>query len=128
MILFSDKLVPYEVFIKDLAREIVAQTTEVLREPNDIISQNKAFKLFGAGNVRRWVKEEKLIPVSKRPGKIEYRVFDLKDFRNANKIILLQLKIYKVYGIHNNRSKHRVLEMVYSSWYATSIHASNLDG
>ena len=78
MIQFSDKLVPYEVFIKDLAREIVAQTTEVLREPNDIISQNKAFKLFGAGNVRRWVKEEKLIPVSKRPGKIEYRVFDLK--------------------------------------------------
>ena len=78
MIQFSDKLVPYEVFIKDLAREIVAQTTEVLREPNDIISQNKAFKLFGAGNVRRGVKEEKLIPVSKRPGKIEYRVFDLK--------------------------------------------------
>jgi hypothetical protein len=78
MIQFSDKLVPYEVFIKDLAREIVAQTTEVLREPNYIISQNKAFKLFGAGNVRRWVKEEKLIPVSKRPGKIEYRVFDLK--------------------------------------------------
>ena len=78
MLQFADKLVPYEVFIKDLAREIVALTTEHLREPNDIISQNKAFKLYGAGNVRRWVKEGSLVPVSKRPGKIEYNVFDLK--------------------------------------------------
>lgn len=78
MIQFADKCVPYEVFVKDLAREIVALQTEALRQPNDIISQRKAYKLFGTGNVRRWVKEEKLVPVSKRPGKIEYRVFDLK--------------------------------------------------
>ena len=94
MIQFADKCVPYEVFVKDLAREIVALQTDTLRMPSDIVSQNKAFKLFGEGNVRRWVKEEKklfgegnvrrwvkeekLVPVSKRPGKIEYRVFDLK--------------------------------------------------
>lgn len=78
MIQFDNKMVPYEVFVKDLSREIAGQITEALREPNEIISQNKAFKLFGEGNVRRWVKEERLIPVSKRPGKIEYRVFDLK--------------------------------------------------
>lgn len=78
MIQFANKLVPYEVFIKDLAREIVAQQTEALRQPNDIISQNKAFKLFGAGNVRRWRQKGLLEPVSKRPGKIEYRIFDLK--------------------------------------------------
>ena len=72
MIQFADKLIPYEIFVKDLAREIVALQTEALRQPNDIISQNKAFKLFGAGNVRRWVKEEKLIPVNKRTVKIEY--------------------------------------------------------
>ncbi len=82
MIQFENKLVPYEVFIKDLAREIVAQQTEILRMPNDIISQNKAFKLFGAGNVRRWVKEGRLIPKSKRPGKIEYSIFDLKRLQN----------------------------------------------
>ena len=64
MIQFADKMVPYEVFIKDLAREIVAQTSEALREPNDIISQNMAFKIFGQGNIRRWVKEGKLVPVS----------------------------------------------------------------
>ena len=78
MIQFADMCVPYEAFVKDLAREIVALQTDTLRMPSDIVSQNKAFKLFGEGNVRRWVKEEKLVPISKRPGKIEYRVFDLK--------------------------------------------------
>lgn len=75
---FSDKLVPYEVFIKDLARELTAQTSEALRAQNNIVSQNQAFKQFGAGNVRRWLKEGLLTPISKRPGKIEYNVFDLK--------------------------------------------------
>ena len=75
MIQFEDKLVPYEVFIKDLAREVAAQTSEALRFNNNIVSQNQA---FGAGNVRHWVKEGLLTPISKRPGKIEYNVFDLK--------------------------------------------------
>ena len=78
MIQFPDKLVPYEVFVKDLARELTAQTSEALRVPNSILSQNKAYKIFGAGNVRRWVREGLLTPISKRPGKIEYNVFDLK--------------------------------------------------
>ena len=68
---FSDKWVPYEVFIKDLARELTAQTSEALRAQNNIVSQNQAFKQFGAGNVRRWLKEGLLTPISKRPGKIE---------------------------------------------------------
>jgi hypothetical protein len=75
---FSDKSVPYEVFIKDLAREVAAQTCEALRLNNNIVSQNQAFKQFGAGNVRRWLKEGLLTPISKRPGKIEYNVFELK--------------------------------------------------
>ena len=78
MIQFEDKLVPYEVFVKDLARELTAPTCEALRLNNNIVSQNQAFKQFGAGNVRRWVKEGLLTPISKRPGKIEYNVFDLK--------------------------------------------------
>ena len=75
---FVDQMVPYEVFVRDLAREIVALQTEALHTPNDIISQNEAYRRFGAGNVRRWLKEGLLIPISKRPGKIEYNVFDLK--------------------------------------------------
>ena len=78
MIQFGDKLVPYEVFIKDLAREVAALTSEALREPNSILSQNRAYRLFGASNVRRWLKAGLLSPVSKRPGKIEYNIFDLK--------------------------------------------------
>ncbi len=78
MIQFEDKLVPYEVFVKDLARELTAQTSEALRLNNNIISQNQAYKRYGPGNVRRWLKEGLLTPISKRPGKIEYNVFDLK--------------------------------------------------
>ena len=78
MIQFADKMVPYDVFVRDLAREIVAQQTEVLRWPSDIISQRQAYKLFGEANVRRWVREERLVPVSKRPGKVEYNIFDLR--------------------------------------------------
>ena len=46
---FVDQMVPYEVFVRDLAREIVALQTEALRTPNDIISQNQAYRRFGAG-------------------------------------------------------------------------------
>ncbi len=55
IIQIADKCIPYEVYVKDLAREIVALQTEALRQPNDIISQRKAYKLFGTGKVRRWV-------------------------------------------------------------------------
>ena len=37
-----------------------------------------AFKMFGQGNIRRWRKKGLLEPVSKRPGKLEYRVSDLR--------------------------------------------------
>ena len=92
MIQFADKLVPYEIFVKDLAREIVAQQTERLRLPNDIISQNKAYKLFGAGNVRRWLRNGELVPISKRPGKIEYSIFDLKRLQER------QQDYFELYG------------------------------
>ena len=44
----------------------------------DLISQNKAFKIFGQGNIRRWRQKGLVEPVSKRPGKIEYRLSDLR--------------------------------------------------
>ena len=75
---FADKTVPYSIFINDLSREIVAKTIFALRVPNDIVSQNFAYKMCGPGNVRRWLKQGKLKPLSKRPGKIEFSVFDLQ--------------------------------------------------
>ena len=44
---FTDKMVPYDVFVKDLAREIVVQMNEASRRPSGIISQNQAFKYYG---------------------------------------------------------------------------------
>lgn len=77
MIQFADKMVPYDVFVKDLAREMLVQMNQAKHVPSGIVSQNKAFKLYGAGNVRRWISKGQLIPLSKRPGKIEYKVSDL---------------------------------------------------
>lgn len=36
-------------------------------------------RVFGSGNVRRWIKEGKLKPFSKRKGKTEYKVSDLQE-------------------------------------------------
>ena len=76
-LMFADKCVTYETFINDLATALAPKLKELEENPSDIISQNKAFKLFGQGNVLRWRQKGMLKPVSKRPGKIEYRLSEL---------------------------------------------------
>lgn len=61
---FSDKSVPYGVFVKDVA------------DP-EYISQRKAYEIFGRRNVERWRRQGKVSPC-KRPGKLEYRTADLR--------------------------------------------------
>lgn len=61
---FSDKSVPYGVFVKDEA------------DP-EYISQRKAYEIFGRRNVERWRRQGKVSPC-KRPGKLEYRTADLR--------------------------------------------------
>ena len=51
---------------------------QAMSDPSEVISQNKAYKMFGQANVMRWVKNGKLVPVAKRPGKVEYRISDLR--------------------------------------------------
>ena len=75
---FPDKCVTYKTFINDLATALVPKLMEAMENPSDLISQNKAFKMFGQGNIRRWREKGQLEPVSKRPGKIEYRLSDLR--------------------------------------------------
>ena len=75
---FPDKCVTYKTFINDLATALVPKLMEAMENPSDVISQNKAFKMFGQGNIRRWREKGQLEPVSKRPGKIEYRMSDLR--------------------------------------------------
>ena len=77
-LMFADKCVTYETFINDLATALAPKLKELEENPSDIISQSKAFKLFGQGNVLRWRQKGMLKPVSKRPGKIEYRISDLR--------------------------------------------------
>ena len=76
--MFSDKCVTYDTFIDDLTTALVPKLLKAMENPSDIISQNKAFKIFGQGNIRRWRQKGLVEPVSKRPGKIEYRISDLR--------------------------------------------------
>ncbi len=76
-LVFPDKCVTYETFINDLATAMVPRLKEAMENPSDVISQNQAFKRFGQGNIRRWREKGLVEPLSKRPGKIEYRLSDL---------------------------------------------------
>ena len=60
---FIDHEVPYDVFLNDLV--------------NKLISQRKAYKLFGRRNVDRWRRQGKVV-CYKRPGKVEYKTADLR--------------------------------------------------
>lgn len=73
---FSDKPVSYATFVRDVASEVVRQLKEQRDEP-EMISQNKAYTMFGRGNVDRWRRQGKVHPC-KRPGKIEYFVAELR--------------------------------------------------
>lgn len=76
MIYFADKCVRYDTFLNDVAARVVHLLKQDANDP-DFISQNKAFAMFGRGNVERWRKQGK-VTVYKRPGKIEYRTADLR--------------------------------------------------
>lgn len=75
---FVDKSVTYDTFVNDVALRIVQ-----LLERNDpeIISQRKAYAIFGRGNIDRWRKQGKVSPC-KRPGKVEYRTSELRILQN----------------------------------------------
>lgn len=65
----------YKQFVKDLVAEMLKQMSA--RTEPKFISQRKAYELFGRRNVERWRREGK-IDYFKRPGKVEYRIEDLR--------------------------------------------------
>ncbi len=73
---FSDKSVPYGVFVKDVAAQVVHMLKKDEADPV-FVSQRKAYEMFGRRNVERWRKQGKVNPC-KRPGKVEYRTADLR--------------------------------------------------
>ena len=73
---FSDKCVRCSTFLNDVAAKVVHMIKQDSNDP-EFISQNKAFQMFGRGNVERWRKQGK-VHAYKRPGKVEYRTADLR--------------------------------------------------
>jgi hypothetical protein len=73
---FDDHLIPYHVFLDDLAARLGKIVKEDRNDP-EYISQNQAFHQYGRANVERWRKEGRL-QCFKRPGKVEYLVTELK--------------------------------------------------
>lgn len=80
---FPDKVVTYDTFVHDLARVLTPMVKEAMKDQSEVISQRQAYKQFGQGNVKRWFKTGKLVPVAKRPGKVEYRIADLKQLQQV---------------------------------------------
>lgn len=73
---FPDKLVSYDIFVGDLAARVARMMKSDVVDP-ECISQRKAYAIFGRRNVERWKRNGKIQPY-KRPGKIEYRMADLR--------------------------------------------------
>lgn len=73
---FPDKCVSYATFVKDVAAHVVGFIKRDATDP-EFISQNKAFSMFGRGNVERWRRQGKIKPC-KRPGKVEYKTSELR--------------------------------------------------
>lgn len=73
---FLDKLVPYDVFVRDVGAYVAHAVSEDRNDP-EYISQRTAYAMFGRANVERWRKQGKVEPCE-RPGKTEYRTADLR--------------------------------------------------
>lgn len=73
---FTDKTVPYDTFVNDVAASVVRLLKETRDDP-EYISQRQAYAMFGRGNVDRWRRQGKIEPC-KRPGKVEYRTAELR--------------------------------------------------
>lgn len=73
---FSDRLVSYETFMSDLTARLARMIRSDAADP-EYVSQRTAYSIFGRRNVDRWRRAGKVRP-SKRPGKVEYRMADLR--------------------------------------------------
>lgn len=85
---FADKTVPYQVFVQDVAAEVVYLLKKDKQDP-EYVSQRKAFELFGRRNVERWRRQGKVTPC-KRPGKLEYLTAELRLLQRTQQDYLIQ--------------------------------------
>ena len=76
LIQFPDRCVSYDTFMDDLSARIVHNILRAESDP-ETVSQRQAYAIFGRANVDRWRREGRVQPC-KRPGKVEYRMADLR--------------------------------------------------
>ena len=90
----------YEAFIAKLTDALAPKLVAMMKKtPQTVCSQREAYRRYGTGNVRRWVKEGRLKPFAKRPGKIEYKISALKTLFNQ------QQDYFSSYALQNTK-KH----------------------
>lgn len=77
---FSDRSIPYDVFLRDVATTVVSMLREQKDEP-EFVSKRRAYELFGRANVDRWLRNEEIMPHI-RPGKVELKTADLRALQN----------------------------------------------
>lgn len=73
---FPDRNVSYESFMTDLTARLARVIKSDAADP-EYVSQRTAYSIFGRKNVDRWRRTGKVSPC-KRPGKVEYRMADLR--------------------------------------------------
>lgn len=78
---FPDRCVSYNTFLDDLSARIVRCLQRAGQDP-ETVSQRQAYAIFGRANVDRWRREGRVKPY-KRPGKVEYRMADLRLLQNT---------------------------------------------
>lgn len=85
---FIDKTVSYETFLQDLTARLARLMKSDAADP-EFISQRTAYSIFGRKNVDRWRRAGKVQP-SKRPGKVEYRMADLRLLQRTEQDYLIK--------------------------------------
>ena len=89
----------YEAFIAKLTDALAPKLVAMMKKtPQTVCSQREAYRRYGTGNVRRWVKEGRLKPFAKRPGKIEYKISDLKTLFNQQQDYFSSYVLRNLYG------------------------------
>lgn len=89
-ITFFDRSVTYEQFVNDIAAKLATILKED-RGDSESISQREAYRIYGKGNVMRWLEKGAVAPI-RRPGKIEYPVARLKELSRTEEFAIRKQK------------------------------------
>lgn len=83
-LLFDGKRVPYESFIQDLAERVASAMQDAGKQ---VVSQREAYRRYGRANVERW-RDTGCVTVTKKTGKIEYSLAELKALSGMDQILI----------------------------------------